>query len=79
MADETDIKVSTVKAHTREVKKRPVTFVCRVCHQEYTVDQYPGRPPEICLNCWPEYRRKQKAEAARRRRARTKKTEKVGV
>ena len=48
---------------------RLVTFECRHCRQTFTVEQRTGRPPEVCLNCWPEYRKAQKTRYMRRWRA----------
>ncbi len=70
MPEEKTVIVPAPKAYTRTIHKRLVSFTCKVCGKEYTVEQYPGPKPTVCLNCWPEYRRQQKAAAQRRRRAR---------
>ncbi len=68
MTSENEPKTSAVKAHRRVLTLRPVTFTCAECGREYTVDRATGRPPIICLNCWPEYRKRKKTEAQRQRR-----------
>ncbi|MGB7440109.1 MAG: hypothetical protein WA919_03505 [Coleofasciculaceae cyanobacterium] len=46
-----------VRAHTRTIHTKPVTFVCGKCHQMTTRECYPGNPPKYCLGCSPRKKR----------------------
>lgn len=46
-----------VRAHTRTVYTKPVTFTCAKCKQVTTRDCYPGNPPKYCLKCRPRKKR----------------------
>lgn len=47
-----------VRAHTRTIHTRPVTFVCQKCGEMTTRDCYPGTPPKYCIECRPPKKRK---------------------
>ncbi|MCA1995367.1 MAG: hypothetical protein LDL41_25465 [Coleofasciculus sp. S288] len=53
-------KTFIVRAHTRTVYTKPITFVCGKCNQTTTRDCFPGNPPKYCLKCSP--RRKRSTE-----------------
>ena len=50
-----------VRAHSRTVHTKPLTFVCAKCQQMTTRECYPGNPPKYCLKCSP---KKKKASAS---------------
>ena len=48
-----------VRAHTRTIHTRPVTFFCPKCNHMTTRECYPGKPPKYCLECSPRRKRQQ--------------------
>ncbi len=42
-----------VRAHSRTIYTKPLTFVCAKCEQMTTRECYPGNPPKYCLKCSP--------------------------
>jgi len=50
-------KTFVVRAHTRTVHTKPLTFTCAKCNQVTTRDVYPGNPPKYCLKCSPRKKR----------------------
>lgn len=47
-----------VRAHTRTIYTRPVTFVCGKCGEMTTRECYPGKLPKYCIKCRPPKKRK---------------------
>lgn len=47
-----------VRAHTRTIHTRPVTFICAKCEEMTTRECYPGTPPKYCIKCRPPKPRK---------------------
>jgi hypothetical protein len=50
-------KTFVVRAHTRTVHTKPITFTCSKCNQVTARDVYPGNPPKYCLKCSPRKKR----------------------
>lgn len=46
-----------VRAHTRTIHTRPVTFVCSKCGEMTTRECYPGKSPKYCITCRPPKKR----------------------
>ena len=46
-----------IRAHTRTIYTKPVTFTCAKCNQVTTRDCYPGNLPKYCLKCSPRKKR----------------------
>ncbi len=72
MPDEKPLVVTPAKTrdpYKRVIRTRPVTFVCKECHQEVTEEVYPGPTPWYCWACGPTVARRQNAERVKRHRA----------
>ncbi|NER23287.1 MAG: hypothetical protein F6J86_33645 [Symploca sp. SIO1B1] len=55
-----------VRAHSRTIYTKPLTFVCGKCQQMTTRECYPGNPPKYCLKCSP--KRKKASETQKQER-----------
>jgi hypothetical protein len=67
------LAVDNVKPYVREIKTKPVTFVCALCLQQRTEERYPGPTPKYCLVCkgngtYTEHRHQKIADNQRKRR-----------